>query len=207
MDLAFRTRDLARSAIVSGISGSRNSGGGIGSGSAAVTVVLGTAATMGAKSDAGADGAVSIDPVGSFFLGFGRGFFVATAGSALASPFDVEATAWLAITVLVLRGSGCRGFAVFRGGKGSGSVEVEGVSQGREKVRVETKEQTFWAKEIFLVLRIRNEVSESHVRVAREQVKVQNQTRGTLMAPVASSLISSACSHHVRLASWQWAQR
>ena len=131
MDLAFRTRDLARSAMVNGISGSRNSGGGIDSSNVVVEGTLGTAVVVEARSDGGADGAVSIDPVGSFFLGFGRGFFVATVGSAGASLLDVDATALFVMTALVVRGSGCRGFVVFRDCKRTGrSVEVA-VSRGR----------------------------------------------------------------------------
>ena len=57
--------------MVSGISGGRNSDGGVGSGIAVVTAVLGRAVIAGAKSDGGADRAVPIDPVGGFFLGFG----------------------------------------------------------------------------------------------------------------------------------------
>ena len=159
LDLAFRTRDLARSAIVSGMSGSKNSGcGGIGSGSAAGTGVLETAVVVGARSDGGADGAVSIDPVGSFFLGFGRGFFVATAGSACGSPLDVEATALFGMTAAVVGGSDCGGFVVFRGCKRSGRSVKAAVSRDREKVGVEAEEQTFCTREIFLVLRVCNEV-------------------------------------------------
>ena len=85
-----------------GISGSRNSG--ISSDGAVVIAVFRTVVAAGAKSDGGADGTPSIDPVGSFFLGFGRGFFVGAAGSANAPSFDVEATALSAMTVFVVRG-------------------------------------------------------------------------------------------------------
>ena len=117
LDLEFRTRDLARSAMVSGISVSwgRDSVGGIDSGSAAATEVLGTAAVVGAKSDGGADGTALIDPVGGFFLGFGRDFFMVTSGSVRASPLDVEAAALSAMIVAVVRRSDLGGFVVFCG--------------------------------------------------------------------------------------------
>ena len=97
LDLAFRTRDLARSAMVSGISWGRDSVGGIDSDSAAVMEILGTVLVVGPKSDEGADSATSTDPVGDFFRGFGRGFFVVTSGSARASPLDVEASMTIAV--------------------------------------------------------------------------------------------------------------
>jgi hypothetical protein len=90
LDLAFRTRDLARSAMVSW---GRDSVGENGSGGAAVI------GTVGIESDGGADRTVLINPVGGFFLGFGRGFFVVTSGSARASPLDVEAAVLSAMTV------------------------------------------------------------------------------------------------------------
>ena len=102
LDLAFRTRDLARSAMVSGISWSRDSVGGIGPGSAAVTAILGAVVVVGTKLDGGATGAASIDPVGGFFLGFGRDFFATTSGSARTSPLNVEATALSAMAVAVV---------------------------------------------------------------------------------------------------------
>ena len=119
LDFAFRARDLARSAIVSGISGSRNSG--IGSDGAVVRAVLGTVVAAVAESEGGADGTPSIDAVGSFFLGFGRGFFVGAAGSANAPLLDVEATALSAMTDVVVGGLGRGGFVVFRGCGWSGS--------------------------------------------------------------------------------------
>jgi len=125
--------------------------------------VLGTAVVDGASSDGGADGAASINPVGAFFLGFGRGFFVAAAGSACVSPLEVEATALSAMVVVVVKGSGCGGFVVFRDRKMSGRSMGVAVSRDRGgKMAVGVKEQTFWAKEIFLVLGIRNEVEQSH---------------------------------------------
>jgi hypothetical protein len=110
--------------MVSGISGGRGSDGGVGSKITVVAAILGRAVVVGAKSDGGADGAASIDPVGGFFLGFGRGFFMATSGSACAPPLDVEATALSAISVVVARAD-CGGFVVFRSGKKSGTLRVE----------------------------------------------------------------------------------
>ena len=110
--------------MVSGISGGRDSDGGVGSKITVVAAILGRAVVVRAKSDGGADGATSIDPVGGFFLGFGRGFFVATSGSACAPPLDVEATALSAMGVTVTRAD-CGGFAVFRGDKKSGTLRVE----------------------------------------------------------------------------------
>jgi hypothetical protein len=59
----------------------------------AVAAILGTRVVVEAKSDGGADGAVLIDPVGAFILGFGRGFLVTTLVLRVPSPFDVDATA------------------------------------------------------------------------------------------------------------------
>ena len=143
--------------MVSGTSGSRNSG--ISSDGAVVTAVLGTVIAAGTKSEGGTDGTPSIDPVGSFFLGFGRGFFVGAAGSANAPSFDVEATALSVMAVLADRGLGRGGSVTFGGGGWSG-CRCELRSRG--KMEVEIEERTFWAKEIFLVFRVRNEVGQSH---------------------------------------------
>lgn len=83
-----------------------------------VTAVLGRAVIVGATSDGGADRAAPIDPVGGFFLGFGRGFFMTTSGSACGPPPDVEATALSVIGFVVARADR-GGFAAFRGGKKS----------------------------------------------------------------------------------------
>ena len=101
--------------MVSGISWGRDSVGGIDSGSAAATAVLGTAVVVGTKSDGGADGTALIDPVGGFFLGFGRDFFVVTSGSVRASPLDVEAAALSAMIFAVVRGLDRGRFVVFCG--------------------------------------------------------------------------------------------
>jgi len=79
-----------------------------------------------------------IDPVGGFFLGFGRGFFVGTAGSANAPLLDVEATASSAMAVLVVRGSGRGGCVVFRGGGWSGR-SVSRDLEGKMGVKVEVR--------------------------------------------------------------------
>ena len=57
LDLGPLTRDLARSAMVSGISWGCDSIGRIGSGSAVGMTVLGAVIVVGARSDGGADGA------------------------------------------------------------------------------------------------------------------------------------------------------
>jgi hypothetical protein len=87
---------------------------------------------VGAKSDGGADRAAPIDPVGGFFLGFGRGFFVTTSGSACAPPLDVEATA-LSVMGFVVARADCGGFLAFRGGKKSRMLSRVG---GRRKWKV-----------------------------------------------------------------------
>jgi len=78
---------------------------------------------MEASSGGGASITASIDPVGGFLLGFGRGFLMATPGSACAPPPDVDATALLAMAVFV-RGPDCGGFATFGGCKRSGRSGV-----------------------------------------------------------------------------------
>ena len=77
------------------------------------------------RSEGGVDGASLIEPVGSFLLGFGRGFLVATSGSARASPLDVDAAASLVMMGVVARGLGCGGLVLFRGWKYSGRVADE----------------------------------------------------------------------------------
>ena len=108
LGLAFLTRDLARSAMVSGTSWGNSSVGGIWSGSAVATAALG-AAVAGGTDDAG-----SINPFGGFFLGFGRGFFAATSGSARISPLDVEAPVLSAMAAAVEWGLTCGGFVLSR---------------------------------------------------------------------------------------------
>ena len=103
LDFAFRTRDLARSAMVSGISCGSDSAGKIDSGNIVVAALCGTRVAVEAKSDGGADGAVLIAPVGAFNLGFGRGFFVTTPGSASALPFDVDAAGFSVMMDAVVR--------------------------------------------------------------------------------------------------------
>ena len=91
-----------------------------------------------AKSEGGANGAAPVDPVGGFFLGFGRGFLGAGSGSARVSPLDVEATA-LSVMVAVVGGSRFGGSTGFGGRKGSGgmwrtlriTISGEGGSQGK----------------------------------------------------------------------------
>lgn len=94
------------------------------------------------------------------------------AGSTNPPSLDVEATALSVMTVLAVRGLGCGGSVLFRGGGSSGGrCEL----RSRGEMEVEVEERTFWAKEIFLVFRVRNEVGQSHFtgEGGAWQVKVQ----------------------------------
>ena len=105
------TRDLTRSAMVSGISWGITTAGKASSSGTVVGTFLGGRVIVEAESEGGASGAALIDPAGSFFLGFGRGFLVTTSGSARISPLDVDAIGMSTMIAVFVGGSDCCWFA------------------------------------------------------------------------------------------------